>query len=252
MSNYKRFPGVVETGEDPQNLGRIKCSVIGVMQSISGNYDHLPWVYPKLKMSGKMNRGEKVWVEIMEIEDPDNETTPDSNSVYQHKKLLPEISFYVPMNENDDNRQQYIDQNAKANPEVMFMHSNGFNVSAQVFDETNGFISSAGVSQMQLSPDGRWGINSDTHKIIADENGIIIGRNDEQSNLHPVVLGDELLDYLSEVEDVLNKIASEFLTIGYLSVSEELFKLAFKTNEIQTKITSPVIKISTGLEEQKE
>ena len=68
LNNCELIPGVVQSSKDPENLGRIKCVIPGVIDSETMSLENMPWAYPlgmaHYQSFSKPIEGQKVWVLI--------------------------------------------------------------------------------------------------------------------------------------------------------------------------------------------
>lgn len=66
IDKFDLVPGIVIDVDDPEKLGRIKCSAVGLFDPSTMDNDILPWVMPikmnKYQMFSKQEVGRKVWI----------------------------------------------------------------------------------------------------------------------------------------------------------------------------------------------
>lgn len=187
LVDFELIPSVVDTVDDPEHLGRVKCTIPGVTNNKTIRQKLMPWVMPlhmnKYQSFTKMLPGTKVWV-LSDKKD--------------NKNL-----WYFPYFEEINCVKDYLDEvYDNQNVEVLMARNLGGGLVLCTYDDTNGIRFIFKETLFQMHPNGDILINNGTVRETIEDNVVKLG--DKSGNGEPAVLGDKLFNILSNLSQVFS------------------------------------------------
>lgn len=189
FEDYEFVPAVIIETNDPLNYGRIKVSAPGSFNANNTDPRLLPWCYPWVMFGyvsySSMEKGAKVWL-------------------IRNEKRHDEC-WYVPMNELHSAAQEYINNHADDNPEIISSRNNGGDIDSITYNSKDGYTISSGGSTINTN-NGK-GVSASNSENNNNNGGIVkvdtggkisIGPKDTE-NGEPMILGNTLHALLIEL-----------------------------------------------------
>lgn len=189
LKNAEILPGVVETADDPNRIGRVKATVPGWFDKESIPLDLMPWIMP-FTMSGHqsfsmLQKGSKIWV-------------------LKNKDAYAEY-WYIPMYEMQDSSQAFLNEKYEDSPEIISYRNNGGIVSSITYDDTDGYLIRIGSNSWNFRPNGDLITNNASGNIHSKGSVIHLGSDSEE--YEAAVKGDSLFDVLDTLQNDLNALS---------------------------------------------
>ena len=210
LSDFDLLPGVVQTAEDPEHKGRIKCTVPGIFDPNTMPDATLPWVYPlcmtRYQSFSKLMKGSKVWVL--------NNTKNKFEYWY-----IPMFDFHTPLTKT------FVSDNYSNDPEVVFLRDNGCGTGAYTYDDQEGHKLTVNDDYIQLKKGNVFEVKANEGKVKID--GSLVYTGNDKDTYEPAVLGNTLVDLLTKLSAAVGELQS--------SASESIFTSHMAAPCIQIK-----------------
>lgn len=210
LNNCELIPGVVQSSKDPENLGRIKCVIPGVIDSETMSLENMPWAYPlgmaHYQSFSKPIEGQKVWVLI-------------NKSNYNEY-------WYLPFFEYNDKTKEYLNSGVyeNDNPEVMMCRNLGDNTAISTYDDKNGFSTKIGDNvHIDIHPDSHIELLAGEAQVDIDGQ-VKCGQKD--GDWQPTIKGDNLATLLNELANAFSILQGASANASFLTPLEPGFKKA--------------------------
>lgn len=185
LADFKLIPAVIDSVNDPEKLGRVKCTIPGITDNSMICEDNMPWVMP-LPMSGYQRfsmpmNGQKVWV-LVDKDDNQN-------------------LWYLPLFEYIDITEDYLNEAYGKNAEILVSRNLGGQKAMSTYDDDNGFVTELRNSKIQIEQDGDVMIKSNDSNVRINGGVIFTGKGTESDNGYErAVKGETLRDLLIELK----------------------------------------------------
>lgn len=185
LADFKLLPAVIDSTNDPEKLGRVKCTIPGVTDNSMICEDNMPWVMP-LPMSGYQRfsmpmQGQKVWVLV------DND---------DNKNL-----WYIPLFEYIDITEDYLNETYGKSTEVLVSRNLGGQKAMSTYDDDNGFVTELRNSKIQIEQDGDVMIKSNDSNVRINGGVVFTGKGTENDNGYErAVKGETLRNLLNDLK----------------------------------------------------
>lgn len=189
LSNFKLLPAVIDNVNDPEKIGRVKCTIPGITDNSMICDDNMPWVNP-LTMSGYQQfsnpiQGQKVWVLV------------DNND---NKNL-----WYIPLFEYIDITEDFVKEKYNNNAEVIFARNLGGQKAMFTYDDKDGIVLELRNSKVHLKQDGDIEIKSNDSNVRITGGVVYCGKEGE--NYEKAVYGERLVRLLENLRTEIEKLS---------------------------------------------
>ena len=187
LSDFELLPGVVQTADDPDFRGRIKCIIPGIFDPGTMPDDTLPWVYPlcmsRYQSFTKLMKGSKVWV------------LNNTKNKFEY--------WYLPMFDyHSQKSKEYLSENYGNDPELIILRDNGGTLARMTYDDTNGYDIKLNEDYIQIKPGNKIEIKAAEGKVKID--GSLVYTGVDADTYEPCVLGNQLVDLLSKLQGAID------------------------------------------------
>lgn len=212
LSDYYIVESVVDYDNDPLKIGRIKCTIPGVIHSDTTPEEGMPWIRC-FRMNGyqsfsRPNKGQKVWVLA-------------SKTNYNE-------FWYFPFNESIDITQDYIKEYYDENCDVLHARHSGNGDVMFTYDNEHGYNIKIGDDHINLTPKRQFELDCDECRISANGNKIMIGSKDEKTK-QKIILGDNFQNFigglLTAFQTLKEKTEDNPLTIHLAPAVEDIMEV---------------------------
>ena len=188
LTDYELIPSEVESADDPDKEGKIKCIIPGY---IDRSFINKPWVRPFMSMGNQsfsqMVPGYKVWV----LANPKN---------------LNEF-WYLPFFQVSVTTAQALENNYQNNPDILMARTGGCdNDSILSFDDTNGYNMQTDTNSLKITPQGNLSLSSQNSQVSISGEQVLLGNNDKEAEQENAVLGNKLEHLLTRLLNNLNQL----------------------------------------------
>ena len=178
LLDYYIVESVVDYDNDPLKIGRIKCTIPGVIHSDSTPEEGMPWIrcfrMGAYQTFNRPNKGNKVWVMV-------------SKTNYNE-------FWYMPFHETIDITQDYIKEYYDENCDVLHARHSGNGDCMVTYDDEHGYNIKIGDDHINLTPKRQLEIDCEDKRIEIYGHKIYIGNKDSndderRKNKHPTIKG---------------------------------------------------------------
>ena len=196
LIDYYIIEGVVEYTDDPLKIGRVQCSIPGVVHHSAGQTEEkgaLPWVRP-FKMYGyqtfsKPMQGQKVWVLA-------------SKSNYNE-------FWWFPFNETLDIVQGYLNEYYNENPDVFHARVNYAGSAMSTWDDKQGYKWLIGEDYIDFFPTREFKLKVNECNINITSGNIIEIGGDGAGEYEKAVKGEQLNTLLGKLKSACEAVAKK-------------------------------------------
>lgn len=186
LIEYNLTLGVVDYDNDPLKLGRVKCTIPGVIHSGSTPEEAMPWVrcfkMGAYQTFSRPNKGQKVWILY-------------SKSNYNE-------FWYFPYHEQIDITQDYIKEYYDDNCDVLHARHSGNGDCMMTYDDKQGYIFKIGDDHINITPEKRIEIDCDECRMCIEGNQVYLGDKDKDSK-EAAVMGQKCQEMRGKVMQAL-------------------------------------------------
>jgi len=163
LLDYYIIESVVDYDNDPLKIGRIKCTIPGVVHSDSTPEEGMPWVRC-FKMGAYQTfsrpiKGQKVWVMI--------------------SKQNQNEFWYFPFHEAIDITKDYIEEYYNENCDVLHARHSGNGDCMMTYDDEQGYLTKIGDDHINLTPKRQFELDCDNKRISIEDDIVYIGDKDK-------------------------------------------------------------------------
>lgn len=194
LEDYYIIQSVVEYDNDPLCIGRIKCTIPGVIHSDTTDEEAMPWIRCfKMGAYQTFSRpivGQKVWVLI-------------SKTNYNE-------FWWFPFYENIDICQQYLEEYYDYQPDIFHARHSGNGDAMSTYDDKQGYMIKIGDDHINLKPNKEFEIDCQDCRMCIKSNKVYLG--DKDGEKEKAVMGNKCLKLrstLKEKAEALAKAAGE-------------------------------------------
>ena len=196
LEDYYVVQGIVDYDDDPLKVGRIKCTIPGVIHSSSTPEEAIPWIRC-FKMGAYQTfsrpiKGQKVWVLI-------------SKTNYNE-------FWWFPFFETIDITQSYIEEYYNENCDVLHARHSGNGDCMMTYDDKQGYLTKIGEDHINLMPRRQYEVDCDDCRICIEGNKVYLGDKNKDTK-EPAVMGTKCQIMRAKVAQALMTLAGE---AGYL------------------------------------
>lgn len=174
LVDYYIIQSVVEYDNDPLKIGRIKCTIPGVIHSDTTDEEAMPWIRCfKMGAYQTFSRpivGQKVWVLI-------------SKTNYNE-------FWWFPFYENIDICQQYLEEYYDYQPDIFHARHTGNGDAMSTYDDKQGYLTKIGDDHINLKPNKEFEIDCQDCRICIKSNKVYLGDKDEGKH-EPAIMGNK-------------------------------------------------------------
>lgn len=200
LVDFELIPSVVDTVDDPDHLGRVKCTIPGVTNNKTIRQELMPWVMPlhmnKYQSFSKMLPGTKVWV-LSDKKD--------------NKNL-----WYFPYFEEINTLKGYLDEvYDNQNVDVLIARNLGGGQVLCTYDDTNGIRFIFKETLFQMKPNGDILINNGSVRESIENNIVNLGY--KSGNGQQAVKGNILYEILSNLSTHLMQCGALLSDLPFVS-----------------------------------
>lgn len=186
LSNFDLIPAVIDNVNDPEKLGRVKCTIPGVTDNSMICDENMPWVHP-LAMSSYQQfsnpmQGQKVWV-LVDKED--------------NKNL-----WYIPLFEYIDITEDFVKEKYNNNAEVVFARNLGGQKAMMTYDDKDGIILELRDAKVHVQQDGD--IELKSHDSYVKIEGGVVYCGKEGETYERAIKGEQLKSVLEQLQLGIN------------------------------------------------
>lgn len=219
-SDLEEYVGIIIEDNDPEHLGRVKCTIPGLFDTRHTPKDTIPWVYPRSN-GGNQNSyvpprlGQKV-------------------RVISNTKNYNEF-WYEPMYELNNDVRNLIEGEQNG---YVLLSTNSGQLKQQMFaNETHGIVLSQNDSKIQLEPTGNVrivGCEGSTG-LLVENTQVKLGNVSQDGQ--QTILGDELETLLSGLSSALGKAGEKAQAVPYvIEIAQDLMDAAKAIDDALPKI----------------
>ena len=162
LLDYYIVESVVDYDNDPLKIGRIKCTIPGVIHSDTTPEEGMPWIrcfrMGSYQTFSRPNKGQKVWVMV-------------SKTNYNE-------FWYMPFHETIDITQDYIKEYYDENCDVLHARHSGNGDVMTTYDDEHGYNIKIGEDHINLTPKRQLEIDCNEKRIAIDGNRVLLGDKD--------------------------------------------------------------------------
>lgn len=160
LIDYYVIESVVDYDNDPLKIGRIKCTIPGVVHAGSTPEEGMPWIRC-FKMGGYQTftrpiKGQKVWVLI-------------SKTNYNE-------FWWFPFHEAIDITKDYIEEYYDENCDVFHARHSGAGDCMMTYDDEQGYVTKIGDDHINLTPRRECEINANSMTMEIKDNQVHLGK----------------------------------------------------------------------------
>lgn len=182
LLDYYIIESVVDYDNDPLKIGRIKCTIPGVVHSDSTPEEGMPWVRC-FKMGAYQTfsrpiKGQKVWVMI--------------------SKQNQNEFWYFPFHEAIDITKDYIEEYYNENCDVLHARHSGNGDCMMTYDDEQGYLTKIGDDHINLTPKRQFELDCNGKRIAIKGDQVLIGDQDESAK-QKTIMGDNHHAWISEL-----------------------------------------------------
>ena len=197
LIDYYIIESVIEFVDDPLKIGRIRCSIPGVIHYGEGHTEEkeaLPWVRP-FKMYSyqtftKPLVGQKVWVMV-------------NKSNYNE-------FWWFPFNETIDIVQGYLNEYYEENPDVFHAREEFVSPVMFTWDTKQGYKQVIGEDYIDFFPTREFKLKVNECNITIKDNIIKVG-GDGAGTYEPAIKGEQLTNLLGQLQSACDAVAEAAL-----------------------------------------
>lgn len=176
LGNFDLIPAVIDNANDPEKLGRIKCTIPGITDNSMICDENMPWVHP-LTMSSYQQfsnpiQGQKVWV-LADKED--------------NKNL-----WYIPLFEYIDITEDFVKEKYNNNAEVIMARNLGGQKMMMTYDDKDGVIIELRDAKIHVQQDGDIEIKSHDSYVKIEGGVVYCGQGADTDVYEQAVKGETL------------------------------------------------------------
>ena len=184
LSNFDLIPAVIDNANDPEKLGRVKCTIPGVTDNSMICDENMPWVHP-LTMSSYQQfsnpmQGQKVWV-LVDKED--------------NKNL-----WYIPLFEYIDITEDFVKEKYNNNAEVVFARNLGGQKAMMTYDDKDGIILELRDAKIHVQQDGDIELKSHDSYVKIEGGVVYCGKGEDLGGYAQAVKGEQLKSVLTQLQ----------------------------------------------------
>lgn len=173
LVDYYIIQSVVEYDNDPLKIGRIKCTIPGVIHSDTTDEEAMPWVRCfKMGAYQTFSRpivGQKVWVLI-------------SKTNYNE-------FWWFPFYENIDICQQYLEEYYDYQPDIFHARHTGNGDAMSTYDDKQGYLTKIGDDHINLKPNKELELDCQDCRMCIKSNKVYLG--DKDGKHEPAIMGNK-------------------------------------------------------------
>jgi hypothetical protein len=161
LSDFELIPGLIIDVDDPECLGRVKCSAIGLFDERTMDLDVIPWCMPfsmdRYQTFSKHEIGRKVW--ILDNKENENEF------------------WYIPLFDYIDITERLIKEKYDNDIEVLISRKTTADTAQLYYDDQNGFTIHYDEWKFSLNPEGNILLHGKDADLDLRNGHVYIGRN---------------------------------------------------------------------------
>ncbi len=174
LLDYYIVESVVDYDNDPLKIGRIKCTIPGVIHSDSTPEEGMPWIrcfrMGAYQTFSRPNKGNKVWVLV-------------SKTNYNE-------FWYMPFHETIDITQDYIKEYYDENCDVLHARHSGNGDCMVTYDDEHGYNIKIGDDHINLTPKRQLEIDCEDKRIEIYGHKIYIGDKNRKTH-EKTIMGEQ-------------------------------------------------------------
>jgi hypothetical protein len=163
LLDYYIVESVVDYDNDPLKIGRIKCTIPGVIHSDTTPEEGMPWIrcfrMGSYQTFSRPNKGQKVWVMV-------------SKTNYNE-------FWYMPFHETIDITQDYIKEYYDENCDVLHARHSGNGDVMTTYDDEHGYNMKIGEDHINLTPKRQLEIDCNEKRIAIKGDYVLLGDKDD-------------------------------------------------------------------------
>lgn len=189
LEDYYVVQGIVDYDDDPLKVGRIKCTIPGVVHSTSTPKEAMPWIRC-FKMGAYQTfsrpiKGQKVWVLI-------------SKTNYNE-------FWWFPFFETIDITQSYIEEYYNENCDVLHARHSGNGDCMMTYDDKQGYLTKIGDDHINLMPKRQYEVDCGDCRICIEGDNVYLGDKNKDTK-EAAVMGQKCQIMRGEVIKALEKL----------------------------------------------
>ena len=189
LVDYYIIQSVVEYDNDPLCIGRIKCTIPGVIHSDTTDEEAMPWVRCfKMGAYQTFSRpivGQKVWVLI-------------SKTNYNE-------FWWFPFYENIDICQQYLEEYYDYQPDIFHARHTGNGDAMSTYDDKQGYLTKIGDDHINLRPNKELELDCQDCRMCIKSNKVYLGDKDEGKH-EPAIMGNKCWEMRGNLKGLFKKL----------------------------------------------
>lgn len=187
LVDYYIIQSIVEYDNDPLKIGRIKCTIPGVVHSDTTDEEAMPWIRCfKMGAYQTFSRpivGQKVWVLI-------------SKTNYNE-------FWWFPFYENIDICQQYLEEYYDYQPDIFHARHTGNGDAMSTYDDKQGYLTKIEDDHINLKPNKELELDCQDCRMCIKGNKVYLGDKDEAKH-EPAIMG-------KKCETMRNNLQKQFI-----------------------------------------
>ena len=189
LIDYYVILSIVEHIDDPLHIGRIRCTIPGVIHSDTTKEEAMPWIRC-FKMGAYQTFsapmvGQKVWVMI-------------SKTNYNE-------FWWFPFFETIDIVQSFLDEHYEDQPEVFHARHTGNGDAMHTYDDKQGYLMKLGDDHINLKPSKEYEVDCNDCRICITGNKVQLG--DKEGDKEPAVMGKKCLKRRNDLKQKTEQLA---------------------------------------------